>query len=343
MKKIIVIPLLLLLVISGLVSCSKQLLGTSKPNKQTQNFEALWKDFDQHYGIFVAKHIDWQAQYAKYRPMVSDSMSDRSLFTVITKMLDTLNDDHIYLRPTKNTGLPWYSGGILGRVTVDDFNKQVSQAYLSQKSVYNAALEYGTFPGNIGYINIIDFGENFNVYPKAMDTILARLKDTKGIIIELRDNGGGEDRVAQYIANRFATSRNLSFSSRVRNGPKHTHFAAPINFFTEPTGNYQYTKPVIMLTNLNVFSTGETFVLAMMQNNNVKRVGDITGGALSDAVQRDMPNGWSYRLSIADVRDSKGINLDGIGIAPEYLIKNTKDELALKKDKALEKALQLIN
>ncbi len=342
MKKIIIIPVCIL-IMSALSSCTKQLLGIPKTNTQTQNFEALWKDFDQHYGIFVAKHIDWQAQFTKYRSMVSDTMSDRSLYTVMTKMLDTLNDDHVYLRPTKQTGLPWYSGGILGRVAVEDFNKEVAQAYLTQKTVYNPTLEYGLFPGNIGYINIIDFGENFSVYPRAMDTILSKLKDTKGIIIELRENGGGEDRVAQYIANRFASSRSFSFSSSVRNGPKHTDFAPPVNFYTEPAGTFQYTKPVIMMTNLNVFSTGETFILAMMQNNNVKTAGDITGGAFSDAVQRDLPNGWSYRLSIADVRDAKGVNLEGIGIAPNYLIKNTKSELAQKKDKALEKALQLLN
>ena len=341
MKHNLLITLIIITAL-GLTSCTKQLIGTPKANTPVQNFEALWKDFDEHYGIFIPKHIDWRAQYNLYRPKVSDTMSDRSLFTVLTRMLDTLNDDHVYLRPTKQTGLPWYSGGILGRTTVEDFDKKVAQSYLSQKTVYNPALEYGMFPGNIGYINIIDFGENYNKYPAAMDEILSKLKDTRGIVIELRENGGGEDRVAQYIANRFASARHFSFSSSVRSGPRHTDFTAPVNFYTEPAGSFQYTKPVVMLTNLNVFSTGETFILAMKQNAQVQSVGDITGGAFSDAVTRDLPNGWSYRVSIADVRDAQGVNLEGIGIAPTHLVKNTKAELTQGKDKVLEKALQLL-
>ncbi|MBE7172185.1 MAG: S41 family peptidase [Williamsia sp.] len=333
---------LLTLIVLSLTSCSKQLIGTPKGDSPVQTFETLWKDFDEHYGSFIPKQIDWQAQYNKFRPLVSDTMGNRSLFTVLTRMLDTLNDNHVYLRPTKETGLPWYSGGILGRTAVDDFDKKVAQSYLSQKTVYSPALEYGMFPGNIGYINIIDFGENFNRYPAAMDEILSRLKDTKGIVIELRENGGGEDRVAQYIADRFASSRHFSFSSSVRNGPRHSDFSAPVNFYTQPAGTFQYTKPVVMLTNLNVFSTGETFILAMKQNGQVKIAGGITGGAFSDAVTRDLPNGWSYRLSIADVRDAQGRNLEGIGIEPAYPVKNTRSELEQGKDKALEKALQLL-
>ena len=341
MKNNLLITLFILTAL-GFAGCSKQLTGTPKANSPVQNFETLWKDFDEHYGIFIPKKIDWQAQYNKYRPLVSDTMSNRSLFSVLTRMLDTLNDDHVYLRPVKQTGLPWYSGGILGRTTVEDFDKKVAQSYLSRKTIYSPAIEYGTFPGNTGYINIIDFGENFNKYLAAMDEILSKLKDTRGIVIELRENGGGEDRVAQYIANRFASARHFSFSSSLRSGPKHTDFTAPVNFYTEPAGSFQYTKPVVMLTNLNVFSTGETFILAMKQNAQVQTVGDITGGAFSDAVTRDLPNGWSYRLSIADVRDAQGVNWEGTGIAPTWLVKNTKAELAQGKDKAMEKALQLL-
>jgi len=218
----------------------------------------------------------------------------------------------------------------------------VAQSYLSKKIVYDRALEYGFYPGNIGYINLKSVDEDIVVYRKAMDVILEKLKDTKGIIIELRENDGGEDRVSQYIANRFATERHLSFSSSLRNGPKHTDFAEPILFYTRPEGSYQYTKPVVVLTNLNTFSAGETFVLAMLQNKTVTTVGGVTGGALSDAIKREMPNGWLYRLPVADVRDANGKNLEGIGIEPHIKVKNSKEDLKAGHDKVLEKALQIL-
>lgn len=323
-------------------SCSKYLIGVEKTNTPANNFQVLWQDFDQHYGAFIPKNINWNEQYVKYNSMISDTMSNSSLFNVLTKTLDVLDDNHVYLRPTQETGLPWYSGGILGRTSVEDFDKKVSKSYLKQEIVYNAALEYGFYPDNIGYINVKDLGEDIALYYKAMDDILNKLKDTKGIVMELRENGGGEDRVSQYIANRFASEKHFSFSSRLRNGPGHNDFGNPINFYTEPEGSFQYTKPVIMLTNLNVYSSGETLVLAMKQNNNVKMVGDVTGGALSDAIERELPNGWVYRLPVADVRDAKGKNLEGIGIQPDILIKNKKEDLQAGHDKALEKALELL-
>ena len=341
MKKIVKTLLLIIITIS-FFSCSKQLIGTEKPNTPLSNFESLWTDFDIHYGSFIPRKIDWENQKSKCSPLINNSMNEEELYKVLVKLLDTLNDDHVFLRPMKSTGLPWYTGGIIGRTKIEDFDKKVAQAYLKRKQVYNKALEYGVFDGNVGYLNIIDLGMNYDVYPKAMDVILDSLKNTKGIIIELRENGGGSDRVAQYIANRFASSKHLAFTASLKKGPNHSDFAKPIESFTEPAGNYQYIKPVVLLTNLNCFSSGETFVLAMQQNSNVKLVGDYTGGALSDAVERELPNGWLYRLPIADVRDATGKSLEGIGIMPDYLIKNSKAELKAGTDKVLEKGLILL-
>jgi hypothetical protein len=342
MKNNNIILLATLLSVLFFSSCAKALLGEELPNTPKENFEVLWQDFDQHYGAFGPKNINWKEQYNKFHPMVSGNMSNKELYDVLTQMLDVLDDNHIYLRPTAQTGLHWYSGGILGRTKVEDYRRAVAQKYLEKKIVYDNAIEYGFLPDNIGYINIKSFGNNIENYHKAMDIILEALKDTRGIVIELRENGGGEDRVSQYMANRFATEKQLSFSSRLRNGPGYNDFSEPIHFYTEPAGNFQYTKPVIMLTNLNCYSSGETFVLAMLQNKNVRTVGDVTGGALSDAVVRDLPNGWSYRLPIADVRDATGKNLEGIGIQPHFKIKNSKTDLDAGHDKVLEKALELL-
>ena len=341
MKQLRLLAAILVAVIS-FCSCTKVLIGKEQPNTRTKNFEILWQDFDQHYGAFAAKGIDWKMAYAQYKPMISDTMSDAAFFDVCKKLLNVLDDNHVYLRPLANTGLPWYSGGILGKTTVEDYDRNVELAYLSEFKKINSAIECGKFPGNVGFLNLLNFEEDIATYTKAMDNALAYLKNTKGIVVELRNNDGGEDRVAQYIANRFASERHLSFTSRLRNGPAYDDFSTPIEFFTQPEGSSQYTKPVIVMTDLNTYSSGETFVLAMLQNKNVTTLGDVTGGALSDAVERELPNGWLYRLPIADVRDANGNNLEDIGILPQVKIQNTKDELETGHDKALEKALEML-
>lgn len=330
------------LVVLYFSSCTKQLLGRQASNSATENFEALWKDYDAHYGTFITKNIDWQETYNQFRPMVYDGMPDSSLFSVMKNLLDVLDDNHVFLKPLASTGLPWYKGGILGRVQVQDYNKDVAESYLIQKLSYGDAIDYGFLQNNIGYISFKKFDNDFSFYPEAMDAVLHTLINSKGIIIDMRENDGGEDRVSQYIANRFASERHFSFSSSLRNGPAHNDFATPIKFFTEPEGSFQYTKPVIIINNLNVYSAGETFVLAMLQNSNVRLLGTVTGGALSDAVERELPNGWLYRVPIADVRDANGNNLEQIGINPSVYVENTTADLQAGKDKMLEKAIELM-
>lgn len=325
-------------------SCKEELIGPATPNTPEANFEALWQEYDRLYGLFVVKQIDWDKLYRTYRPRVTSQTTDEELYQVMTELLDHLDDNHIYLRPPKETGLPLYDGGILGREPQEDYQAEVTLQYLQKVKRQGKAFTYGWLTTDIGYLHIHDFDSyNYNAYPAVLDKILGELRNAKALVVDVRDNYGGEDRVAQYIANRFASRRSLAFTSRLRNGSSHTDFGPAIEFYTEPKGAFQYTKPVVLLTRRLTFSAGETFVLAMRQNTNVTVAGDTTGGALSDAVKRELPNGWLYRVSIADVRALDGRNYEGIGLAPDVLIKNRKEDLAAGKDLVLEKAVQLLD
>ena len=340
--KTIRIYIFLFFAILAFPACEKVLIGPVAPNTPEENFEKLWQEYDRMYGSFEVKYIDWNALYAQYRPMVKPTTTDAELFSIMVNLLRPLDDNHVFLRPLRTSGLKPFEGGILGRRKFEDYDKNVAQKYLTEKKTVGNAIIFGKLTSEIGYINLLHFSNDFNFYTKAMEDILDELKETKGIVIEMRENDGGEDRVSQYIANRFASEKNLSFTSRLRNGPKHTDFAAPLHFYTEPKGNYQYTKPVVVLTRRVTFSSGETFVLGMKQNKNVTLVGDSTGGGVPDAMRRELPNGWVFRVPIADVRGPKGESYEGIGIAPDILIKNQKLDLQAGKDAALEKAIELL-
>lgn len=325
-----------------LTSCSQKLIGPDAPNNPASNFDHLWREYDLMYGAFEPKKIDWQTVYQTYRSQIRDDMTDADLLKVMTRMLDVLDDNHVYLRPLASTGLPWYAGGILGRTSEWTFSSDLVKKYMTETRTYGNDLIYGKVAPEVGYLIIKGFENNISYYPRAMDSVLTYMQNTKGLIIDLRDNGGGEDRVAQYIANRFATEKHLSFTVRLRNGPRHNDFGPELRFYTEPQGSFQYTKPVIVLTNLTSYSSAETFMLAMLQNKTVTQVGDVTGGAFSDAVERELPNGWSIRVPIADVRNADGKNLEGIGIQPNIVVRNKPDELKAGHDKALETAIDLL-
>ncbi|GAB3493613.1 S41 family peptidase [Spirosoma knui] len=340
MKKL---SLLILLCLTTLLSsCTKRLIGPEVPNTPVANFDQIWGEYDRLYGAFEPKKIDWNALYQTYRAQVNEQTTDAELYWIMTSLLNHLDDNHVYLRPTADTKLPWYNGGILGRTQVADYDGAVVKRYLTENRTFAQEFVSGKLASNVGYILLKGFERNSVTYSQTMDSVLTYMRDTKGLIIDLRDNGGGEDRVAQYIANRFANERHLSFTVRLRNGPKHSDFGPELRFYTEPAGNFQYTKPIVVLTNLSSYSSAETFMLAMLQNKQVIQVGDVTGGAFSDAITRDLPNGWSIRVPIADVRDATGRNLEGIGIVPKVVVKNQPEDLKAGHDRALEKAIELL-
>ena len=76
-------------------SCHVQnIIETSTP---TLVFDHLWNTFNDYYAFFSERNVDWEQQRALYRPNVADDMSDEALFTLLSEMLDPLDDDHVAL------------------------------------------------------------------------------------------------------------------------------------------------------------------------------------------------------------------------------------------------------
>jgi Tricorn protease C1 domain len=130
------IKIFLTISIFGMFGCDKVLLGPDVENTPKSNFETLWKDFDEHYGLFVVNNLDWDLSHQTYSPLISESSTDEELYQVFTKMLKPLNDNHVRLIPQKSTGLPTnFISGILGTIgPMNDFDLDLlSGAYTSRQ------------------------------------------------------------------------------------------------------------------------------------------------------------------------------------------------------------------
>lgn len=77
----------------------------------------------------------------------------------------------------------------------------------------------------------------------------------------------------------------------------------------------------------------------MNQNATVTQAGDTAFGIFSDNPKRELPNGCIYSVSSGDFRAADGKSYEGIGLAPQIRIVNTKEDIAAGRDKVLEAAL----
>jgi len=320
----------------------------SKPEK---NFEHLWKTFDMNYAIFAAKHVDWQAIYKVYRPQVTPETTDDELFDILSNMLGHLNDNHVRLT-TQNPDR-YYSAGYLfeyfgmeGLLTYQMMMSQrpVPEKYFKKKlkESDNKVFGFGWLTDRIGYFHFNRFTD-IGKSTETIDRIIEEFKEAKAIIVDVRRNGGGDDRVGKLIADRFADRKRLYMTTQIRNGNQHDDFTHKKYWYVEADSPIQFTKQVILLTDRTSISAAENFALAMRVLPHVTVVGDFTSGCFADVYGDRLPNGWQFGCSYKLFLDYSGFCWEGIGVPPDIRKINTKVDVNNGNDKILDLAIALLN
>lgn len=308
-------------------------------SNQEKNFEYLWNTFDKKYSLFVPKRIDWDALYRIYRPKVSSQTSESGLFDIMANLLSHLNDNHVRLNSPNRS----YRSGILGTMPeMDDFFPLVKNKYLHGYKDLPAGMFSGWLTDSIGYFHIQYF-DDADLSASVIDGIINEFKDTKGIVIDVRENYGGEDDVGKTIADRFADKKRLYMLKRYKNGNPHNAFAAPQKWYVEPEGRIQYTKPVILLINRFSISEAEVFTLAMRVLPHVTIIGDATSGVFADVYQDTLPNGWIFRCPYNLIKDASDFCWEGIGIPADIHQTITKEDIDSGHERVLDLAIALLN
>lgn len=159
---------------------------------------------------------------------------------------------------------------------------------------------------------------------KLMDVIMQELEETKHIIIDVRFNGGGQDVVALEILRRFNTDRKQIAFKKARHKKGYT-IKTPIYLAASKN---PYIKPVYLLTSRQSASATDMMALSSMELNNLKRIGSHTNGAISDALQKTLPNGWYFSLSNEVYTDSDDICYENIGVPVNYELNYPNDRQA---------------
>jgi C-terminal processing protease CtpA/Prc len=316
-------------------SCDIVLMESDPENTPVKNFEILWKTLDEKYSFFTYKNIDWNAVYDKYSPLVNNDMSDEELFDVCSDMLYELRDGHVNLSAPFDFTRNWQF--FLNSPQNFDYNL-LERNYWGEDIRRTGAFWNKEIDG-VGYIYYGSFSSG--VSNSDLDYILKKFENTKGIIIDVRDNGGGNPFNAFTIAERFADQRRLVYREEFKNGPGHDDFASPIDVYIEPKGDFQYTKPVIVLTNRSCYSATNTFISCMMAFPHVTIMGDTSGGGGGVPSGAELPNGWYYRFSASQSFLPDGFNTEH-GLPPDVQVDMKKEDMDLGLDTILEEALKLL-
>ena len=303
------------------------------------NFEALWKIIDEHYCFLDYKQheygLDWQQVYNKYRVRVQGQLTDLQLFEVLTQMLGELRDGHVNLSTSYDYGRYWS--------WFENYPANVSDTllrrYMGTDYKIASGLRYRILDDNIGYIRYESFSSPIG--EGNIDEALMYMMLCQGLIIDIRGNGGGDLTYAELLAARFCKEKTLVGYTQHKTGKGHSDFSSLEPQYIEPSGNIRWTKPVVVLTNRQVFSAANEFTMYMKAMPMVKVVGDHTGGGAGMPFSSSLPNGWVVRFSAIPTYDAKRQSTE-FGIDPDYYVSLSDEDVRKGRDTIIEFARQLL-
>ncbi len=325
------ISAILLLISTG---CEKS-LGLKKPGAGTASvFDEAWGVMDKRYAMFNIKAVDWKATYDAYRPQIDEGTTEIQLFSVMKNMLETLHDGHVTLISPFDTATyenfykPYpanFNYDNIKRNYLQDDYETIGPVIL--KIVSNVAyIYYGSFENDI---RDADVGK-----------IFSEIAQTKGLIVDVRNNFGGHSDNVTKIFSHFISEKKLVKYEMKKDGPGHDDFSAPGPFYISPAAPI-YNYPIVLLTNRACFSACNDFALYMSGLPNVTIMGDQTGGGGGIPQDYILANGWTIQFTATITLSPDKQNIEN-GIVPDINVSISPADESAGRDPIIEKAFQML-
>ncbi len=180
----------------------------------------------------------------------------------------------------------------------------------------------------IGYIGLNQFhSRSAEEMKESIDELLEE-KKVEGLILDLRNNGGGDFDASIAIASIFLDGQEV-VSVVDRKGNKTVHKA----------GHGKLDIPLVVMVNGDSASASEILAGALQDNKRALLVGDKTyGKGLVQTVYR-LGNGGALKLTTQKYFTPDGTDINEIGITPDFPVKN---EANSEEDRQLQKALEIV-
>lgn len=330
-----------------------------------KDFEKFWTTFKDNYAFFDLKGINWDDAYIQYRNQVKATTTQEELISILGKMVDPLQDGHITIskgddivyKNKKPSAFKLEFKGIEKELWKTSFKTLENEKFEVIKEigpvVNDEYLYYTSQSDGIGYIKISRcFGTLESLYStkkelkdiKLMltlfDSIVNSFSKTKGIIIDMRANGGGH--AGDLLAKRFVLQEGITHYKSTKIKGDYQTFTQLRPIVITPNKGVRYTNPIVILTNDKTASSAEDFTLALYKQPHVTTIGTNTSGMLSDMFEGKLSRDLFFTLSNDSYYTVDRILLEDHGVPVEIEMHNTKNDISSNRDPLIIKALEVL-
>ena len=208
---------------------------------------------------------------------------------------------------------------------------------MERRNVEVPSVEYQMLKDNVGYIQVSGFKETTaKQFSEALDKL--EKKNMKGLIIDLRDNGGGLLDSVVDMMSRILPEKKEIVSVKDKNGKGTTYFSRDEKTFD---------KPFVVLVNENTASASEVFAGAVQDYKLGKLVGTTTFGKGIVQTVMGLFDDSAIKLTTAKYYTPNGRNIHKTGLEPDIEVEldeklQQKGFYSMDEDNQLQKGIQVL-
>lgn len=237
--------------------------------------------------------------------------------------------------------------GAIRSVTLNRNEQTARESWIREEKDGGGPVEFKLLGNGIGYLALNGFGRRTI---QKFKEVLPKLYACQGIILDLRGNGGGNDRIAWEILGYFTDKPFLGPKWKT---PEHrAAFKAwdrGIAWYEDepqrkvPSEGRKVTAPMVILTGHGTASSAENFLVSIDSIKRATVVGQRTFGSTGQPLGFELPGGGKARICTKRNTYPDGRDIVGVGIIPDIEVNPTKKDWVSGRDVVLEKALEILN
>lgn len=305
-------------------------LSYKELNKQAfQEFEEL---FPKQYSYNSLKGINWDPLIEAGRTELENSETNTEFALKLIRLLRVGEDPHLWVEVNGQKFSTSY-------MKIADNNSNTAflfQRLQDLKFSKGFIMVTGNYD-SIGYISMREWSVDFNNLflqdfvnsknpEKSATDVLKELLLYPNLIIDVRENQGGNENFARKFASLFI-SDSVAYEKVFYYNDKTDNFDnEKLKWLHPSTENLNYSGNIYVLTGPKVMSSNESFILMMKMFPNAKIVGMKTYGSSGNPIPHELSNGVTIYLPSWQAYSLDGKLIEGNGIEPDIKINTTKED-----------------
>lgn len=316
-------------VIPGLFLLAALACAELSPSQQADNlssFELLWRTVRDQHPDPRLNGVDWQAVHDVTRPLVEKAASMDEVRELLRGMVSQLEASHYTVIPKER-----YSEAVAPEPVIGaEKGNLVRFGNLPESRLY---FESKALEGGAGYIHFNEFLDPATIMPQ-FENALKGFAQAPGLVLDLRGNPGGIGIMAMGIAGFFVNKPGLKLGEmKMRD--------TTLRFVIYPRPE-TFDGPVAILVDGGSASTTEILAGGLQDLKRARIFGTRTAGAAlpSDIIR--LPNGDGFQYAQASYTSENGKVLEGNGVTPDTVVRQTREATASGHDLVIEAAEEWI-